>query len=493
MTGLASLVVESARRRPDVPAVDGPDGALTYRQLDVMANRFAHALVAGGAVPGDRVGVWLDKSPQTVALLQGVLRAGCAYVPVDPSSPPRRAAVVLDDCCVRIVVTTQSRAHKLDDQSLDAAVLTVETIDLDAQPEIPVQVATRADDDLAYILYTSGSTGRPKGVCISHRNALAFVEWAADAVGATADDRFASHAPFHFDLSVFDLYVSFLSGACIVLVPEQSAFLPQALIGLIAAEKVTVWYSVPTIITMMVDAGLIEQLDPLPLRVLVFAGEPFPVAPLRRLRQGWSDVRLFNFYGPTETNVCTAYEVAEVDDARTIPVPIGGAASGDEMWAETDAGGRAAVGEEGELVVTGPTVMLGYWGHEPHRGPYRTGDIVRVLDGGIYEYIGRRDHMVKVRGYRVELGEIEAALLTLAQVRAAAVAVIGSGLRARLVAFVVVDGELRPSLLRLKRHCADRLPRYMIVDEVRYLEALPRTANGKLDRSALNSNPAVMA
>jgi L-proline---[L-prolyl-carrier protein] ligase len=217
---------------------------------------------------------------------------------------------------------------------------------------------------------------------------------------------------------------------------------------------------------------------------VVFAGEPYPIKQLRRLRQGLSGVRMFNWYGPTETNVCTGYEVGEIAPDRDIPVPIGRAASGDRVWAVKDDGSEAGVGEEGELVVSGPTVSLGYWGRPSHgEEPYRTGDVVRLGSDGEYVYIGRRDHMVKIRGNRVELGEIEAALLTHPDVAEAAVAAVGSGIEARLVAFLVATDEL--PLLEVKRHCAERLPRHMIVDAAIFLDRLPRTRNGKLDRLAL--------
>jgi clorobiocin biosynthesis protein CloN4 len=178
--------------------------------------------------------------------------------------------------------------------------------------------------------------------------------------------------------------------------------------------------------------------------------------------------------------------VTDLDDGRQNPVPIGRACSGDSVWAVKDDGSVAGVGEVGELMVSGPTVLLGYWGREPHGDqPYATGDLVRLEPDGNYTYLGRRDHMVKIRGYRIELGDIEAALSTYPGMREAAVVVAGAGLDARLVAFGVHDGDRSPALLDVKRHCAERLPRYMIVDQVRFVAELPRTRNGKVDRVSL--------
>jgi clorobiocin biosynthesis protein CloN4 len=194
-----------------------------------------------------------------------------------------------------------------------------------------------------------------------------------------------------------------------------------------------------------------------------------------------------NLYGPTETNVCTYHEVLEIPNDQVSCVPIGRACSGDRVWAVKDDGHEAGIGETGELLVDGPTVMLGYWGRAAHAGPYRTGDIVQRLDLSNYAYLGRRDAMVKVRGHRVELGEVEAAVSAHPSVREAAAVAVGSGPDTRLVAAVSFRNGSSASLLDLKRECALRLPRYMIVHGLHELPALPRTANGKLDRRALQT------
>jgi L-proline---[L-prolyl-carrier protein] ligase len=488
---LERLVADSAQRDPARPAIKDEHGELNYRELDALADQTARAFIELGVRRGDRVAVWLNKSTEAVAAMQGTLRIGAAYVPVDPMSPDIRAATIMRDCRIRALVAPADRARSvLEGDLADVPLLATDSTggdmlwsDLGAF-EGPVRIDPGTEDDLAYILYTSGSTGIPKGVCISHRNAMAFVEWAAREVGSHADDRFSNHAPFHFDLSVFDLYAAFRCGARVAIVPEHHAYVPGALVEFIVRERITLWYAVPSALILMVDqGGLLEQPD-LPLRAVVFAGEPYPIRQLRRLRQGLPNVRLFNWYGPTETNVCTGYEVGEIERERTAPVPIGHAASGDRVWAVRDDGSEAGVGEEGELLVAGPTVSLGYWGRAPHGDePYRTGDIVRRQQDGNYVYLGRRDQMVKIRGHRVELGEVEAALLTHPDVTEAAVVVIGSGIRARLVAFLVAGRE--PALLEVKRHCAERLPRHMIVDSVVFLHELPRTRNGKLDRLVL--------
>jgi amino acid adenylation domain-containing protein len=487
---LPELLVEGLRSNPDGAAVREPGAEITYRELNHLVNRLAHALLQRGVQPGDRVAIWLPKSINAVAAMQAVLRVGAAYVPIDPLSPLPRARQVINDCMPSVCVTEADRARALSDtEAIPTLLLGEGGAGFDAStPAVPPAEVPVTPDSLAYILYTSGSTGRPKGVCISHRNALAFIEWAVAELEPTPDDRLSSHAPFHFDLSVLDLYVAFASGACVSLIPEALSFVGARLVDFIGRERITIWYSVPSALTMMMDPGGMLEAGAGSLRAVLFAGEPFPIVPLRRLRAAFPGVRMLNLYGPTETNVCTYHEVVDVPSSDATTVPIGRACSGDRVWAvRDDDGGEAAVGETGELLVDGPTVMLGYWGRSPQEGPYATGDIVERLDEDCYAYLGRRDGMVKIRGHRVELGEVEAAVSAHPSVREAAAVAIGAGLETRLVAAVSFRRGASASLLELKKECATRLPRYMIVHGVHELTALPRTPNGKVDRRALQA------
>ena len=256
---------------------------------------------------------------------------------------------------------------------------------------------------------------------LSHRNALAFVEWAAERFAVRADDRLSSHAPLHFDLSIFDVFAAATAGASVTLVPRHASVFPLEVVRFIEERGITVWYSVPSILTMLTLRGNLGPGSCPTLRTILFAGEVFPTKHLRRLMAALPHVGFFNLYGPTETNVCTYYEVPPLaDDAA--PIPIGEAIPNVEVFAVTADGHRARPGEEGELWVRGPTVMQGYWG-DPERtarslvpdplgtGPrdpaYRTGDLVRAGADGTFQLLGRRDHQIKSRGYRIELQEIE--------------------------------------------------------------------------------------
>ncbi|HXE57640.1 MAG TPA: amino acid adenylation domain-containing protein [Gemmatimonadales bacterium] len=514
---LHTYLIDSAARRPAARAVDDPGvGGLTYGELDRLSERARDRLVALGVRPGDRVGVYLRKSVDAVAAIHGVLKAGAAYVPLDPGSPSWRAAFILNDCAVRALVVERAfldaLAPELGKLGADPRLLVLDDVGageglaaaldrLDrVEPAPPAPTATPDPEALAYVLYTSGSTGKPKGVMLSHRAATSFVDWCSETFEPVATDRFSSHAPFHFDLSILDIYLPLKHGASLVLIGEELGKNPLALGELIAAERITIWYSTPSILNLLAQFGRLEERELGALRTVLFAGEVFPVPQLRRLKARLPHPRYFNLYGPTETNVCTWYEIPPaIPDDRIEPFPIGATCSHLRSMVVDEAGRKLPPGEEGELVLSGPGIMSGYW-NLPERNAqaflvdrdgvrwYRTGDLVVEGPDGIHQFHGRRDRMVKRRGYRIELGEIEAGLAAHPELREVAVVAVpdpDAGVRIR--AFLSPRSERKPSLIELKAFCTERLPRYMVPDGFVYLDALPRTSTDKIDYQTLKA------
>lgn len=527
---LPHFLARSAARNPAKEAVRMDGVALTYEQLDRLTNQVARTLISLGVKRGDRVGLYVHKSHASVIGVFGIMKAGAAYVPLDPNAPAKRLAYITRDCGIKVVLTSAAKLRSLPEfftegTPLRHVVLTDDVAEtgsglppdisltswssVKSQDDSAFSLPESIDNDLAYILYTSGSTGVPKGVMISHRTIFTFVNWACDEFKMTSDDRVTSHAPLHFDLSTFDLYATVKAGATIILVGENLAALPVQMADLLQKERVTITYLVPSILSFMVNYGKLDAHDFSALRVVLFAGEVFPIKYLRRLVVAIPRAMYYNLYGPTETNVCTYYRVQAEDLAadRTQPVPIGQACGNIEVFAVNAAEELVTEpGQEGELWARGACVAQGYWGDRDKTAKvfvqnpfnslypdvaYRTGDIVTLApDRKNWLYVGRRDHMIKSRGYRIELGEIESALYRHDQVKEAAVVAIPDELLGnRIRAFVVLAEGSTVAAKELEAFCARHVPKYMVPERIEFRDALPKTSSGKTDRTALVAPP----
>jgi amino acid adenylation domain-containing protein len=513
IASLADYLEASAHRFADRPAIVDPAGwSITYRELDDRANRIAGFLVAAGVAPGDRVGVVVPKGINAIVAFFGIMKARAAYVPADYTAPAARNRAILSDCAVRVAFLAAGCAGILDGWAdtppstvvfLGDSPLPVSTAGgrvycwEEAVSHAPARVPGRDPHDLAYILYTSGSTGIPKGVMLSHENAVSFVDWCSDVFAPSEEDRFSSHAPFHFDLSVFDIYVSIKHGATLYIVGEALGKSPKELSAFIEASRLTVWYSTPSILALLSQFGDLPSRDCSALRLVLFAGEVFPVKHLRTLVTLWPMPDYYNLYGPTETNVCTFARIpTPIPAERTRPYPIGyGCAHCDTLVLDGD-GHEVPREAEGLLYIAGPSVFPGYWNRpevnatafRAHAGRrwYNTGDVVTWDPGCGFIYLGRRDRMVKRHGYRIELGEIERGLYQHPAIaEAAIIAVPDESAGVRILAYLSSRMAERPSIVEMKMFCGRQLPAYMSPDTLVFMNALPRTSTNKVDYQSL--------
>lgn len=511
---LVDYLEAAARQYGDRTAVIDPDGTrITYRELDRQADGVAGFLVASGVQPGDRVGVVIPKGIAAITAFFGIMKARAAYVPADYTAPATRNGTILSDCEVRVAFLGGGFKAVLDNwgSAPRPAVVVLVGVDVGATDAaesrlVPwtdvvshgsAHVEGRTRDDLAYILYTSGSTGIPKGVMLTHENALSFVDWCSEVFDPTAEDRFSSHAPFHFDLSILDIYVSLKHGGELHVISEDLGKNPKELAEFIASRQLTMWYSTPSILALLAQFGDLPSRDYSQLRVVNFAGEVFPVKHLRHITQLWPHAHYFNLYGPTETNVCTYATIAlPIPDDRAVPYPIGWACSHCDALV-LDEGQEVLSGDEGLLYIAGASVFPGYWNRPEQNAQafterdgrrwYNTGDVVRLDANDGYIYLGRRDRMVKRRGYRIELGEIEKGIYQHPSIEEVAVIAAADDAGVRIVAFLSARSpQQHPSIIEMKTFCARNLPSYMSPDVFTFVDALPRTSTNKVDYQGLN-------
>ena len=507
---LHRLVDRAAERDEAREAYCVPGERISYGELAARTSRLAHLLIEAGVEPGDRVGILMPRCLETAVAVHGVLKAGAVFVPIDPRVPAAALETLVESCDIAAVVTVDAAADRLEALGSSSSLRLVVGAsarsdrgtrpwsDLDAFPSTAPNVE-RAASDPAYIMFSSGSTGRPKGIAHTHGSGLAYARLSVATYGVVPDDRIGNHSPLHFDMSTFGYLSSPLAGATTLIVPEAYTKMPASLSQLVERERLTIWYSVPLALLQLLRRGALEERDLGALRWVLYGGEPMARRTARSLLEHCPKAKLSNVYGPAEVNQCT-YHHLTLEELRggedEAPIPIG------RTWDETEAlilDGEGGPADEGELLIRSPTMMRGYWARpdldervfhdEAGSGRfYRTGDLVRRDAEGDLVFLGRLDRQVKVRGYRVELEEVERTLGAHPAVEEVAVVPVHvNGEVDHLGAAVrVVPGEsLEADALR--GFAADLVSWYAVPRTVEVVETLPRTGSDKVDRNAVQA------
>jgi amino acid adenylation domain-containing protein len=521
---LPHIIDNSASRFPDKEAFRFDGTSLTYSEFVRRANAVAKILVEQGVRRGDRVGILLFKGLASAVSIYGVMKAGAAYVPLDPFSPAARLESALSHLGIRHLVTDETVLQH--QGRLESAVRSVDglvgvqsplrsgqavaswddvaALESDRSPQIHA-----TEDDLAYIMFTSGSTGVPKGIMHTHRSGLSYARTSRDLYGVEPSDRLSNHSPLHFDMSTFDYFTGPLAAGTTVIISEAHTRFPVSLSSLVQDERLTIWYSVPFALTQLLLRGELEQRDLSSLRWVLFGGEPFPPKYLAELMSVLPKARFSNVYGPAEVNQCTFYNVPAGFSSEPLEsVPLGHIWPNAEGLIVDERDREIETGDIGELLIRTTTMMQGYW-QDPARNAeaflnrasdggvvhrfYRTGDLVKQTDDGVMLFLGRKDRQVKVRGYRIELDEIEAALLRNSKVEeAAAYTVVDKEGMQSVEASVIPSGDAKVMERELIRFLAESIPPYAVPTRVSIMKSFPRTGSGKIDRGKLGQRAATV-
>lgn len=518
---LCDLVDRAAERAPEAEAFCSPTERLTYEELAGASDRLALLLEEEGVRRGDRVGVFLPRCLESAISVYGIMKAGAAYVPIDPHMPTGGLRQLIEDCGLRHLITSKS-------QAVAVKGLPPDTLECTIGPQAATGASARlrsfselseyplakrpspgvAADDLAYIMYSSGSTGRPKGIMHTHSSGLAYARLSVATYDVRPEDRIGNHSPLHFDMSTFGYFSGPLAGAATLIIPEAYTKLAASLSQLIESQRLSIWYSVPLALIQLLTRGVLDQRDLSSLRWVLFGGEPFPPKHLYALMERWPHARFSNVYGPAEVNQCTFFHLPplggdhEEHSGTLQPIPIG------EIWDETEGlvlGENDNISEDGpgELVIHSPTMMRGYWGRpdlderafytvpgdgDSERVYYRTGDLVRRDSDGQLLFLGRKDRQLKVRGYRVELDDIEHTLALHPSVEEAAAFPVRIAEEVQHIAAAVTqkaDADTEPG--ELLEYLAGVLSWYAVPKTIEIVTSFPRTTSGKIDRRRLQA------
>jgi len=488
------MIERQAQLQPDATALLFGDDALSFSELNRRANRVAHRLIALGVKPDMRIGIAMQRSVELVVAILGVLKAGGAYLPLDPDYPSERLAYMVQDSGIELLLAHRATRATLDDRSR-LVTLEIDGLDFSGESDADPQVALHGEN-LAYVIYTSGSTGKPKGAAIRHEALHSCMAWMQRTYGLTREDTVLHKAPFGFDVSVWEIFWPLTAGARLVVANPGDQRDPARIVELIQRHQVTTLNFVPSMLQAFLAHEGIEASTR--LKHIICGGEAMPAETQKETLQRLRGASLQNLYGPTETTIHVTRWTCRDDGQSQVPIgqPISHT-SAHVLDAELN---RVPRGVAGELYLGGVSLARGYLNRpglsaerfvaDPFDGEgggrlYRTGDLVRWNAEGQLEYLGRIDHQVKIRGLRIELGEIEAQLLAQPEVREAVVVAQDGPAGARLVAYLAAHADHSIDPAAVKERLARVLPDYMVPRLIIGLDALPLNANGKVDRKAL--------
>lgn len=515
---------EQAHKNKNQIAISLLDEHVSYGLLEAESNRLAGKLLDGGFNPGDRAGLFMEKTPLTIIAMLGISKAGGVYVPLDFHSPAERVLKIIKSADLSLVfIDHHSSQYYQDVLHLEPALSFLPWIWWSAEilenaDDVPPKFryheigkmenhphgVIRDQNSAAHILFTSGSTGDPKGVVITHKNVHSFIEWAVPYFNMKTGENTSCHSPLHFDLSTFDIFGAFAAGSHVHLLPAKINVNPKKLSGFILDNKLTQWFSVPSALSYMARFNAIPEGGFPDLKRLIWCGEVFPTPALQYWMKNLPGVQFTNLYGPTEATIASSYYTVPEIPGDSDEIPIGRPCSGEKLIILNDNLNRVEPGETGDLYIAGDGLSPGYWLdkaktdaafilYKNEEGKqeriYKTGDLASLNDEGLVYFHGRSDYQIKSRGYRIELGEIEAAIGQYEELREyAVVPVKKSGFEGTAIGCAYVgagkkNGDLSPVL---KKKLLGKIPAYMMPQYWKEFDQLPRNGNGKIDRRKLS-------
>lgn len=496
-TSAVELLDRAAEKFGNDIAFKDNDGEISFIELRDKSRSLAAGLMKSAETGRMKpVMIYLPKSIKSIISFMGSMYAGSPYVPMDYNVPMARFEVTAKNLCPGAVITDEAGKTKLEAAGIDINILIFDEISAEDNGECDIVINTATDFDPAYIMYTSGSTGTPKGVTISHRAVLDYTKWLVDTFDINTDSIIGMQSAFHFDNSVFDMYLALYLGCKTVIIPEVLFMYPEMLFDFMQEEKISVIFWVPTVMISVANSGVLSEKKVESLKLILFAGEVMPIKQLNEWIAAYPECSFVNMYGPTESTDIVLYYVVDREFKAGETLPIGIPCANMKAIILNENNELCKKGEQGELCIGGTGIAMGYWNapeitakafiqnplnNKYHDRIYRTGDLVYEAEDGNIIFIGRADSQIKLRGNRIELGDIEAAAAAMDGIKSCC-AMFNSE-KEEIVLFLETDEKIvqRKFNMELKKY----IPAYMVPQRIVSMSVFPHTPSGKIDRQTL--------